>query len=125
MSKSDYLLLLPIGWAIVATGIGLLLYKSSSALIQQKDKTRTLRFTGSAAIAALAFFGLRWASHQLMDLVPVDNMIEIQNTAKNLDRKLLEVQACAATLADDACQQKVREAKEQSGSLAEMVSKLK
>ena len=64
----------PVVWAIVATAIGLVLYKSSSALIEQRKEGRTIRLTGSVAIAVLTFFGLRWASHSFVVAVPLDQV---------------------------------------------------
>ena len=42
-----------------------------------------------------------------------------------LDRKLLELQSCATTLNDEFCQQKLREAKEESGEIVKLASQLK
>lgn len=63
----EYLtLLLPILWAIVSTTIGLLLYKSSRAVIEDlvvdEDRRSKIRLTGSFAIAILAFFAMKSAT---------------------------------------------------------------
>lgn len=63
----EYLtLLLPILWAIVATSIGLLLYKSSKAVIEDlivdEGRRSKIRLTGSFAIAILAFFAMKSAT---------------------------------------------------------------
>lgn len=63
----EYLtLLLPILWAIVSTTIGLLLYKSSRAVIEDlvvdEGRRSKIRLTGSFAIAILAFFAMKSAT---------------------------------------------------------------
>lgn len=45
---------LPVIWTVVAVLVGLVLYKTSESVVQ----VRVARVTGSAAIAAIAFYGL-------------------------------------------------------------------
>ena len=47
-------ILIPVVWAVVATLVGLALYRTSEAMVQ----VRAARVAGSAAIAVLAFYGL-------------------------------------------------------------------
>lgn len=55
-------LLLPVLWAIISAAIAMMLYRTSEALFEsvEKSKTRTrrIRLAGSVAIAALAFYGM-------------------------------------------------------------------
>jgi hypothetical protein len=58
--------IIPIMWVIVATAAGLILYKSSTAVFvgqnRSPDGTKRLRLAGSACIAALVFYGLKWST---------------------------------------------------------------
>jgi hypothetical protein len=55
-------LLLPVLWAIISAAIALVLYRTSEALFESversKTRTRRIRLAGSVAIAALAFYGM-------------------------------------------------------------------
>jgi HAMP domain-containing protein len=114
------LLLMPVIWALVATGIGLLLYKSSSALFEQEirntTKTRRLRATGSVAIAAAAFLGM-WRA------TPTDTyqtLEEVGRLAGEVERKLLMVSACDATSCSDACSDRINEVQRSVGEMSDV-----
>src|SRR4051794_14213358 len=57
---------LPVMWAIVATAIGVILYKSSDAFFEQvntgKGTKRQLKLAGSITIAAVAFYGMYYVT---------------------------------------------------------------
>lgn len=57
---------LPVLWLLVATGVAMLLYKTSEALFEEERRgeaaTRRIRLVGSATIAAFAFVGLMYAT---------------------------------------------------------------
>jgi|HubBroStandDraft_6_1064221.scaffolds.fasta_scaffold259753_2 hypothetical protein len=126
MSCEALTLFLPVIWALVGTAIGLLLYKSSSALYQGKG----LRLTGSVVIAALAFYGMLRATpsgrlagpQEGMSMVHSNTLDAAREMTKGLDRKVLELQACAATLADQSCQKQLLDLKVESSALANFVS---
>src|SRR5580700_9207361 len=97
-------LVLPILWVLVATFVGLVLYKSSSAIFRGKG----LRLTGSVVIAGLAFYGMLRAtpSGRLQPVQPGRSLVSSNDLeralqmSQQLDRQVLELQGCAATLAD-------------------------
>jgi hypothetical protein len=103
-------LLLPIAWASVATVIGLVLYRSSKALIQSvttsEAKKRTIRLTGSVAIAALAFFAMKWATPA--QRLTTTNAV-IRGDLDRLQRSYLEAEAALAVNDIPACRTAVTE----------------
>ncbi|BCG65195.1 MAG: hypothetical protein methR_P3020 [Methyloprofundus sp.] len=78
----DYVILfLPVAWALIATLIGIVLYKSSDAFFEQtsgqKNQKRTLRLTGSVVIAALAFYGIKNATPDQNLLATAPGMLQV------------------------------------------------
>lgn len=67
-------ILLPIAWAIIATIIALILYRTSDALFEQsfpgEGERRRVKLVGSIAIAAVVFLGLA----RFTDLSPFTEM---------------------------------------------------
>lgn len=63
MLRDYVVLLLPVAWAVIATLIGIVLYRSSEAVFENftgsNGAKRSLRLTGSVVIAALAFYGIK------------------------------------------------------------------
>ena len=105
-------LMLPVIWAVVATGIGLLLYKSSRAVFEdsaqrQGLRNRRIRLTGSIVIAAIAFLGMeRSTPRERLYELPVGSLIvqrsaiqEMYENAVEIDRLSLEL---AGTLARES-----------------------
>jgi hypothetical protein len=136
MDLDTLTLLLPIAWAITATLIGLLLYKSSTAFFDQStnanQQTKRIRLTGSVVIAALAFYGLKLTTpaERLLgsrkDMVTVDiNALErVKDSSRTLDRAVLEVQGCVATTLDSTCERKITELKIQSTALVQTIANM-
>lgn len=126
MSCDVLTLFMPVIWALVGTAIGLLLYKTSSAFYKRKG----LRLTGSVVIAALAFYGMLRAtpSRRLegpqvgMSSVHSASLETVRNMTNALDGKVLEIQGCAATLADENCQKKLLDLKLASSALSQFVA---
>ena len=106
-------LLLPIVWAIVATVVGLILYKTSRAFIQdtsveatgrpskeaefKSEKRRRIRLTGSIAIATVTFAGLWYATVNLVDSRTEQVLQEFERNAVEIDRRLLSAQAAISS----------------------------
>jgi hypothetical protein len=101
------LLLLPILWALVGTGVGLLLYKTSAALFESTErsetKTKRIRATGSVVIAGAAFCGMWRATPS--DLAQQASKLGEQ--AREVDRASLAVAACDASACQQACSREV------------------
>ena len=133
MNKDLFTLFLPIFWAIVSTMIGLVLYKSSSALFEQTqgndtDKKR-IRLAGSVTIAALAFYGMKTATPSSRLLIASPGMISVegafsfdklQESSIALDRLALEVQGCVSTIDDQRCREKINEFKDRTRQLVNL-----
>jgi hypothetical protein len=87
-------LVLPVIWAIVATIIGIVLYRTSSALFhsveRSKTRTRTIRLTGSVAIAAFAFFAMKLATPT--ERLRTTNTV-VASQIGEIERATLEAQA--------------------------------
>ena len=76
-------LLMPVGWAVVATAIGRFLYKYSSSNLE----TKWAVFTGAVLIAAVSFYGMyrvtptwffeREAGHRSIDESTVKRMADL------------------------------------------------
>ena len=95
--------LLPIVWAVVATMIGVVLYKSSQAVVEssrQSAKTKQrIRLAGSVAIAAVAFWGMFYATMQRRNDDLIASLRDVAARTKTIDRLVL--QAMAATNVND------------------------
>src|SRR4051812_25442522 len=124
-------LLLPVIWAVIATVIGTVLYKTSQALFEQtnysKAGRRTIRLVGSVTIAALAFGGMWYATpSSRLGGLPQGAVIIESNDAKrmfelttDLDRSTLELQACANTLNLSQCVEQINSIRNQAVSINE------
>ncbi|ESZ56002.1 hypothetical protein X727_33005 [Mesorhizobium sp. L103C119B0] len=99
-------LLLPVFWAVVSTGVGVILYRTSSALFESKQlkdgTTRRLRLAGSVTIAALAFLGM-WYATPRESLQPnlngyaqykVEAINRIADLAQQINDKAVDLSAC-------------------------------
>ena len=98
---------LPILWAIVATVIALVLYKTSKALFESNDipqlSAKRMRLTGSVVIAALAFLGMKWATPDSLleaadahsKLIPRQLLLDQLDAVKDTESALVELSACA------------------------------
>lgn len=115
-------LLLPVMWALVATAIGLLLYKTSRATIDgshlsDSNKVR-VRFLGSVAIAALAFFAMKWATPESsrrtnfegLTYVAPGSLEQLQRETLALQRTQQRLAACLAGGDAAACLRQLEEA---------------
>ena len=102
------ILMMPVLWVVVATIVGLILYKTSSAFFAEskksKQSTRNLRLTGSVVIAAGAFLLMKFATpDDLRTMVPkgsiLVNQASIDMIAKrttDLENGLVRVGGCTA-----------------------------
>src|SRR5215467_11904438 len=107
---------LPVAWAIVATIIGLVLYKSSEALFEQtrrsSGETRRIRLVGSVVIAAVAFGGMKYSTPSaVLDPYPADSLLiskaKIQmllDQSSRVEDSLLPLGACLSLEAGKQCQ---------------------
>jgi hypothetical protein len=124
MTLDTLSLLLPILWALIATVVGLLLYKTSEALFESKQKdetgTKRLRLLGSVTIAALAFYGMKYATPserlRAAPIIPEGSIVLKRNDVENLhgltvklDRSSLDLQGCLTTLDAADCREKIVE----------------
>lgn len=115
-----FLLLLPIAWVVVASAVGVFLYRSSQAVFEewsrQQSSTgaqggRRIRFVGSVVIAGAAFFALRHATpDQLLHVLPegqvavnARDLETLTNEAREIDRVALEVLACGTAFDNGCC----------------------
>jgi hypothetical protein len=97
-------LFLPVIWAIVATALGIILYRTSAALFEDqrrsRTQTRTLRLTGSVVIAGIAFLGIRGAT-------PADRLAmpraALRAELDEIDRSILEAQAALTNEDPSGC----------------------
>ena len=89
---------LPIGWAILATTIGLVLFKSSKAFYESrvgdKNRQRRLRHRGSVTIAAVAFCGMWYATDQGLKRYSADRQEELQKRVVEIDQLVFRIQGC-------------------------------
>jgi hypothetical protein len=110
-------LVLPVVWAIAATVVGLILYKTSAALFESKttDKTRSkrIRLTGSVTIAALSFVGMWYATPS--ERLKSADMATLRAIAADIDRESLEMAACSSTRT--CCMQEVEKVRALAGQL--------
>jgi hypothetical protein len=137
MTQELLSLVLPVLWALIGTLIGLLLYRSSSAFFSSTQKTqkgtRAIRLTGSIAIAAIAFYGMKAATpperllgaRQGTVLVPEYKVNELAEFITQLDRTALEVQACVATIVDETCKEKTQSLKNEASTMQAKIADLK
>ncbi len=91
---------LPVSWAIVATAIGLLLYRSSTAMFEEraasKERSRRIRLTGSVTIASLAFAGMWYATSGFVDRHEHSRAVTLYERAIQVDHLTLEAAAAAS-----------------------------
>jgi hypothetical protein len=102
------ILMMPVLWVIVATIVGLILYKTSSAFFAESKKskqaTRNLRLTGSVVIAAGAFLLMKFATpDELRTLTPKGTILVDQASidvivkrAADLENGLVRAGGCTA-----------------------------
>ena len=108
MSQVSWALLLPMLWAIVSAAIGLILYKSSTALVAGDGnvgpfRSKEVRLTGSVAIAALVAVGLWYATPEAaLDvaardarIVPQSRLVALHEASLLTESRMAEVAACA------------------------------
>jgi hypothetical protein len=124
-------LLLPVLWAVIATLIGLALYKTSKALFEsQKSNTtasRRIRLTGSVTIAALAFYGMKWATPpQRLQAIPegaivvkANDLGKLYDLSTELDRSSIQLEGCTSTLSVADCKEEIRRVRNQTVSMNE------
>lgn|GEM_PF-2921978 len=129
MSQDVLTLLLPVIWAIIATVIGLALYKTSDAFFEstQKNKqgAKKIRLVGSVTIAALAFYGMRLAtpSQRLQGInegaviVNSSDVKALYELSTKLDNSSLELEGCVHTEDIEDCSRKVEDVRNQISSL--------
>ena len=102
-------LLLPVIWALVATGIGLVLYRSSRALFSSQESSATakkIRLTGSVVIAALFFLLIRQAtpSGNLTSIpkgsviLSADRAAQLSRLGEQIEAEAVEFNACLSAL---------------------------
>jgi len=95
----------------------------------EKQRTR-IRLTGSVTIAALAFYGLKLAtpaerllgSRQNTVNIEISAVTNFQESARRLDRSVLEIEGCVTTEVDDVCKRKIVDLKSQSTALVQAIS---
>jgi len=73
-------LLLPVVWILVATAVGLVLYRSSEALVEdmvsEKTRRQRVRLTGAFAIAIVSFFAMKLSTpDSRLQLLPVGKVV--------------------------------------------------
>lgn len=126
---------LPVIWAIVATGIGMLLYRSSKALFTASTtQVRGIRLTGSAAIAAVAFFGIKWATPAAtLNVVDPGQVVVSQSAletvaakADDLEDELVTANGDVATCVSVIdCRERVAGARGKATELTAAIAKLR
>lgn len=132
-------LLLPILWAVIATGIGLVLYKTSEALFESTSVSnvgkRRIRLVGSVTIAALAFYGMKLATPsdrlRVSPSVPEGAIVvktsdveSLHNLSIKLDRAAFEAQGCVNTLDSADCSDKLSTMQEQTTAFNSLLEKI-
>jgi hypothetical protein len=132
---SYFPVLIPIVWAIVATGLGLLLFRSSEAVFERVQKSKStktkLRLVGSVTITAVVFYGLQRATPPEwlnrvptgMQLVQSQDLAALRTAAYDADNLALEVQACIVTGSGD-CSPKLEAMRQRSHSAAEIATRI-
>jgi hypothetical protein len=73
-------------------------------------------------IAALAFYGMLRATQFGTTSIRYETLATVRQMTDQLDRDVLEVQGCVATLPDESCQKKVLDLKLRSASLSSFVT---
>jgi hypothetical protein len=128
---------LPIVWAIVATIIALLLYRTSKALFDSESVpnifAKQIRLTGSVVIAGLAFLGMKWSTpedfirtaaseHDIRLQQRIDGLIE---ATRNTETSIAELAACTE-MSDSlgACSDQLRFSREKAMKAREQAEKL-
>jgi len=92
-------------WALVATVIGLLLYRSSKAFFELNNTTpkrsQTIRAAGSIVIAGIAFFAMQraapsWIISESPNGVMIShaNFADLRSATRRMDNTVLELKAC-------------------------------
>lgn len=133
MNKPELLLLLPVLWAIVATAIGLVLYRSSNAFFESDRlpslPAKQIRLTGSVVIAALAFLGMRQATpvSAMEDAVagmrarPEHEYGTLVESSRRLESQMMELAGCAEmTQSLVGCQSDISAARRSSQQVREL-----
>lgn len=125
---------LPILWLIVATGVALVLYRTSEALFEEerRDKatTRRIRLVGSGAIAAFAFVALMYATplSKIVGLpegskvVSAESIAALKKARGRVNQAAVELSGCIALAGAAAeCRSEINELNNRSGDLAELL----
>lgn len=98
---------MPVIWAVVAAAIGMSLYKTSDALVEetsrQQIRGRRIRLTGSAAIAALAYASMWYATVHDKNIGLRENISQGYRTSVAVDRLTLEALAAVTNGDADSC----------------------
>jgi hypothetical protein len=133
----EYLItLLPVVWALVATLIAMILYRTSSGLFEQRVQkqtvTRRVRMTGSIFIAALAFVGLAKSTPpnvmtiESRDLVkvPVSEVRMLRDRVHYLENQLVELEGCAAIKGPQNCAEQMEGMRTATRNVASTIKRL-
>jgi len=99
-------LMLPVVWALVATFIGIILYRSSEAFFESvsgsRNKKKTLRLTGSVVIAVLAFYGIKsstpggnlYLNSPSIVQVSSEKLLNIRSKLKDYSDVMIAIESC-------------------------------
>jgi ABC-type phosphate transport system auxiliary subunit len=129
MSQDVITLFLPVIWAVIATIIGLALYKTSDAFFESSQNSggasKKIRLVGSVTIAAVAFYGMKLAtpSNRLQGIpdgavvISSADVRALYDASSKLDRSGLELEGCVHTEDLEDCSRKVEDVRNQISSL--------
>jgi hypothetical protein len=112
--------LLPVVWALIATAIGLVLYRTSRAVVVSSK----IRLGGAAAIAAVAFMAISHATYQGSIPVREGELRELQSSAREAATKAMELEACLATPPHSGCERLAHQIKTDATRIVSRLSRL-
>lgn len=112
--------LLPVLWIVVATVVALLLYRTSSAMVEQvvvrKASQKKIRLVGSVAIA-LVVFVLLWRSTPSTEMRPDDRLLgapdvrRLNEAKQEYDLAWNRLEACSQLTVIAQCAAEMAEAR--------------
>jgi hypothetical protein len=129
-------LFLPIGWVIVSTVVGVILYRTSDAFFEKvsKDKSsrQQLKLTGSVVIAALTFLGMYYVTPRGALTPKPEGMqyvasVEVQrllDRVHDVQDRLLALSACLSVSSPKDCSGQLQDAQTSATSLEQQARRV-
>jgi hypothetical protein len=129
-------LFLPIGWVVVSSVVGVLLYRTSDAFFDSLSKDDTsrkrLKLTGSIVIAAVTFFGIYYVTPRgALDPMPSGmqyvSTVALQRFTDNVGAvqdKMLSLSGCLSISPPKDCAGQLQDVQSSVGSLEQSANHL-